>query len=343
LRASWGAVYSADLHAHVFLSWAWLRGWFEVTPFKWFVLAARLDRLSPYVAFFPLAQHRIRRRRRVSLRELHMGGNGQADYTGFLCLPECEEEAIPAFACYLQRQMKWDRFHMKDVLDPRLDLFLRSVSLQMFHIQPAGSTVCPFVDLPCSWEEYLQSFLGPRRRKELRRCLRRVEGSASMRFAHTGDADRDRHIEALLGLWQSRWGPRPERDLDMFGVVLRRCFAENCLFLPVLWDGGVRVAAVAAFVDRQQMALSAYLVGHEPGYAKMSPGTTIFAYAIRYAIENGFKRFDFLRGDETYKHWFGTKHRSVEHVLITQRDSPLRRTRLVQKLRRRLQGSWSPC
>jgi len=105
------------------VSWAWLRGWFEVTPHAWRVLAARPAPKAPYVAFFPVSVRPARRYGVEGSRELYMGGNPGADYTGFVCLPEYEERAVSAFAAFVQRQMKWDRFHLKDVLDPRLDFF----------------------------------------------------------------------------------------------------------------------------------------------------------------------------------------------------------------------------
>jgi len=40
------------------------------------------------------------------------------------------------------------------------------------------------------------------------------------------------------------------------------------------------------------------------------------AHSIRYAIENGFTEYDFLRGNETYKYSFGVKERSIRHIVI---------------------------
>ena len=56
LKAAWDTVYAADPHATIFVSWAWLRGWLEVTPYDWLVLAVRPDNASPYVAFLALSR-----------------------------------------------------------------------------------------------------------------------------------------------------------------------------------------------------------------------------------------------------------------------------------------------
>ncbi|MCF6147973.1 MAG: hypothetical protein E3K37_04860 [Candidatus Kuenenia sp.] len=51
LKDEWDAVYLADPNATVFVSWAWLRGWIEITSDDWFVLAIRPDKSMSYVAF----------------------------------------------------------------------------------------------------------------------------------------------------------------------------------------------------------------------------------------------------------------------------------------------------
>jgi CelD/BcsL family acetyltransferase involved in cellulose biosynthesis len=266
-----------------------------------------------------------------------MGGKPLADYTGFLCLPDHEEPAIAALAAYVQQQLEWDRYHLKDVLDPRLDPFLQHIPSHAFTIRELGGTVCPYVELPGDWEEYLQRCLTAKKRQQIRRYLRGIERNKEMRITHTSAPDRDQCVEVLLGLWQQRWGNRPEHVLDMYRAVFRHCFAENHLLLPVLWDGGRAVAATAVLVDRGKKVLSGYMGGYDPGYAKISPGTTLVAYVLRYAIENGFKMFDFLRGGENYKAWFGTEERGVRHMILARRNSSRLWTGLIRQLRGKLQ------
>ena len=99
LKVAWDAVYAADPHATIFVSWAWLRGWFEVMPYEWLVVAVQPDHNSSYVAFFALSMHVSSQKNGTNqLSPLRMGGNPLADYTGFVCLPQFEVKAIEAFA-----------------------------------------------------------------------------------------------------------------------------------------------------------------------------------------------------------------------------------------------------
>ena len=46
LKPDWDAAHLVDPHAHIFVSWAWLRGWFESASDRWLVLALRPDESS---------------------------------------------------------------------------------------------------------------------------------------------------------------------------------------------------------------------------------------------------------------------------------------------------------
>src|SRR4030095_8096301 len=94
LRSPWDGVFASDPNASVFVSWAWLRGWFETSPHPWTVLAARSDAGGPWMGFIPVsfcggAIYRFDR-----VREIRMAGEPAADYTGFVCEPSVEKAVI---------------------------------------------------------------------------------------------------------------------------------------------------------------------------------------------------------------------------------------------------------
>ena len=46
----------------------------------------------------------------------------------------------------------------------------------------------------------------------------------------------------------------------------------------------------------------------------------LHAWSIRYAINEGFTRYDFLRGDEAYKYSFGAENRRLVNLHIRTRS-----------------------
>lgn len=319
LQETWDAAYLADPQATICVSWAWLRGWFDATPNKWFVLAFRPNTRSPYVAFFPLAMHSNR---------LLMGGNYLADYTGFVCSPEYEKEAIPAFATFVQQELKWDSFEMKDVLDSRLGAFLEYFPSKKFNVQQVKITSCPYIRLPGNWDQYLQDFLGRRTRADLRRSLRKIEGSDEYHITHAGADNLESQVETLLSHWYSRWD-LPEHFQNGLRKIFYRCFENDYLWLSILWDGITPIGMLAGFLDRQKKTFTACITSSDNRYAKLGPGKALYGYSIRCAIENGCNIYDFTRGSEDYKFSFGSIERFNQNVVITRKS--LRLT--VRKLR----------
>jgi hypothetical protein len=100
------AVYDADPEAQFFLSWSWLAKWLATLARPWFILAARPDAGSDYVAFLPLRLRTTERRSDGIHTELNIAGNYGSDYTGFICAPEFQQYAIPALAKHFG-QLNW--------------------------------------------------------------------------------------------------------------------------------------------------------------------------------------------------------------------------------------------
>lgn len=314
LKNDWEDVYSVDPHAHIFVSWMWLRSWFEMTPYRWFVLVVRPDGTSPYVAFFPLMMRGLRIYKFSPIRVLHMGGRPFSYYTGFVCLPEYEEEALAAFARYIQQQLGWDRFQIEDVLDPRLELFLDWFNDQKYDVRQFYSMPSLYIPLPGTWDSYLQDYLSSKTRKNLRRSIRNIENHSNLCITQAQEDTVESDIEVLLTLWQRRWGPKPMARWHR--AILHRFFENNALWLRVLWDGPTPVAARAGIIDPQKRTFYAYFICHNAEYAKLSPGKTLVGHSIRYAIENGFQAYDFLVGADDHKLSFGAKQRSTRSSVI---------------------------
>ncbi len=60
-----------------------------------------------------------------------------------------------------------------------------------------------------------------------------------------------------------------------------------------------------------------YNSGLDPTYQALSPGWVLIGRLIEWAIRNGRKEFDFLRGDEDYKFRLGGTERSIYRLTVT--------------------------
>ncbi|GAB4531046.1 MAG: hypothetical protein Kow0063_09850 [Anaerolineae bacterium] len=318
LRQNWESVYAADPHAHFFVSWTWLRGWFDITPFSWFVLAVQPDKESPYVAFFPLNMRVLKMGRFNLIRELRMGGKPLGGYTGLVCLPEHEEEAIAALADYLQGS-DWDSFQIEHMLDPRLDCFLKSLPADGFDVRVTNHFASSYIPLPDTWDAYLHDFLGPRTRRNLRRSLRETDSRSEFYATLAQDHSVERDIEVLLALWQQRWGPNPKAY--WLRSVFRYLYENGCLWLGVLWDRQTPMAALAALLDQQKKDFYGFIMSRNIDYVKQSPAKVMFGKSVQYAIEHGFHTYDLIMGGDDYKFTLGARRRDDALTVVAARKN----------------------
>jgi CelD/BcsL family acetyltransferase involved in cellulose biosynthesis len=325
IRSDWERVYAADQQAQIFLSWTWLRGWLAQQPAGMMIAVVRYQGENPglvadageCVAFLPLRSAPIQVMGLTVLRRLTMLGNSGADYTGMLCLPEHEASVLTRLAYELVRNLTWDVLYLDDVIDPRVQQLVTQVQrIQRgisAHTRPG--IVCPYLDLPETWEAYLQNAVSPSRRKKLRKALRDLETHPEVTIATATMATLDRDLDDFIQVYQLRWQRSPE-TLVQIRRFAHWCFSEGILWLFVVRLGDQPIAGEMLFIDRKNRAVRGYQRGYDNAFAKLSPGHGAVAYVIRQAIIEQLTMFDFLRGDEGYKAHFGTVERWNQHWML---------------------------
>lgn len=336
LKETWEAVYDADPEAQFFLSWPWISRWLQAAKSHWLVLAVKTDAdASTYVAFFPL-RYRVKKTANGKiLKELVMAGNSAADYTGFLCVPGCTDSTISIFATAIKK-LDWDSLHLENICawNKNNALFLEHFHEQKFihkHIKNINqrdnidNTVCPYLDLPNNWQSYLKNSLNSNMRRKVRRYLDAIDNSDDFRITIPSQHTIRRDIEILLRFWAMKWGERKgnnlTKSLNIYRVMIMKSFSERILFMPILWHGDEPVGALACFADEKNKSLLMYVAGRDPSAHKPPPGLLLNAYCIKKAIENGYKTYDFLRGNEPYKYLFGAKDRLINYIQIEPKNA----------------------
>ena len=181
--------------------------------------------------------------------------------------------------------------------------------------------VCPVVRIPdgVDFEGYLGT-LDKKARHEIRRKLRRAEAAGDIALVSSDGTTAD--LEAFIELHQAKWGadglfpPTPGGELSR--VFIRRWFEESGRDGPVrlrfVTVGGRRVAAGITVRDGDREMF--YNAGADPSARDLSPGILFIAEAIRAAIEEGVRSFDFLRGDEPYKYDWGSVDEPIQRLLV---------------------------
>ncbi len=176
---------------------------------------------------------------------------------------------------------------------------------------------CPVVELPGTWDGYLAGLSG-KDRHELRRKLRRAEaGGPRVEVARTPaamavlmDAFIALHRRSKVGKARFMDEPMEVFFRDLGGALAHAGLAA----LWMLWLE--ERPAAALFCLEQAGTVSLYNSGFDPEARALSPGVVLIARTIEDAIARGFRRYDFLRGEEPYKYGFGAVPTEVLRVTL---------------------------
>jgi CelD/BcsL family acetyltransferase involved in cellulose biosynthesis len=334
-KTAWDSAYAEDPDAQVFMSWGWIYSWFEKLGHQWIVLAARAEAGSRHVGFLPL-QLRTERGSDGQFRsELRTGGGYFAGYTGYIC-DAASEPAVTAALAEALKRLRWARLHLENIfLSPdRLSRFLGQFPVPDF---VTGKVKRPddgdgidhdiyvYVELPATWDDFLEKRLGPETRRSARRTLRPVDSGDGFSITHVSAETLHADIDALLKFWENQWGAKlaaryhaalPGGMMRNFRRMLLAAFEHGILYLPVMRQGGVAVGVQASLIDWKNRSLVGMLNGRDLGVKKPSPGFALHLHSVRWAIENGFRTYDLQTGDFPYKYDFGGIERRVECLLI---------------------------
>lgn len=178
--------------------------------------------------------------------------------------------------------------------------------------------VCPIIELPATFDQYLDMLDGKQRR-EIRRKLRRAE-AAGAEFIIVAKDDISSAVDEFLDLLQKSttekrdWLTEGRRKL--FLDVAKAAQQAGTLQLSFVRMQDQNAAALFNFDYENRIWV--YNSGLDPeAFGSLSLGVMATVKAIEWAIDNGRSEFDFLRGSETYKYHFGAEDTSIYRLQIS--------------------------
>ncbi len=165
------------------------------------------------------------------------------------------------------------------------------------------------LDLPGSWDQYLNALTG-KQRHEIRRKFRRLYEAGHVSYRSVDDVSGIQgEMDAFLDLFKSN---RPDKSafmtarMDGFFRALAPAMARDRIVkFSFLEIDGNPVAAVMCFDYQATMYL--YNNGYDRRYRALSVGLLCKVLSIKASIRSGKKTYDLLKGSEPYKHRLGGK------------------------------------
>ena len=325
LKDEWNLLLARSRFNTIFLTWEWQTTWWRHLGRNrgpLYILAARDG--GELVAITPLY-----------LQEdggqvfQVVGCIEVSDYLDLIMAAGREEEVYRSFLGWLEGPdaPAWDMVDLCNQPNASLSHLVLPALAEAagFHVEVFQEDVCPVIRLPspateAAWDTYLET-LDKKERHEIRRKLRRLEREApdaTVRFVDGGDqlpAAVDTFIALHRNSRSDKHAFMTEEMQAYFRAIAETLASRGWLQLSFLEIGGKAVATYFCF-DYENSIL-VYNSGYDPAdVPQLSPGWVLLARVIEHAIELGRARFDFLQGDEDYKHRFGGVDKPVFRTII---------------------------
>jgi CelD/BcsL family acetyltransferase involved in cellulose biosynthesis len=295
---TWKKVHSNSLNAPLFSSPEWSKIWWQQfgSGAKSYMGVLRWE--GRVIGIAPLLQK--------GDTASFIGSSDVCDYLDFLVAPGSED----IFFQKLLDNLRIDGIRKLELAPLRPESTVRTSLINMalkykWQVSCSPEDVTVELNLPSSWEEYLQLLSG-KQRHELNRKLRRLNEEGDLNHRTTTDANRP-DIDTFVRLFRDSRQDKaafltPQME-SFFRSIAQAMAEQKLLRLNILELGEKPVAATMCFDYRDTVYL--YNSGYEPDYGWLSVGVISKALCIKDSIQRQKKHFDFLKGAEAYKYHLG--------------------------------------
>ncbi len=315
LTSYWNDPDSGLKWGSIFILPAWLEVWWRnFKPEAELYLAVARDN-SDIIGIAPLY---------LKGREAHFVGSPDVcDYQDFIIVPGREVEFFNA----LLDDLAGKSIQLLKLNPVRPD---SSVVMNLINVvkKRGGSAVCGEGDvtvemaLPKNWEEYLNG-LDKKQRHEVRRKLRRLWGAGDVQYRchEVRPEDAQGMTDMFLKLFSLSRGEKADFMTAQMETFFRS-LAEAMAGIELLRYGTLEVESQPVAMTMSfdyEGAMYLYNSAYDPQYDSLSAGLLSKVLCIRESINQGRKKWDFLKGAERYKYELGGSEIRLYNCRITLR------------------------
>lgn len=210
---------------------------------------------------------------------------------------------------FAAQQENWDVVDLRSIPaeSKTPGLFAKALANSALHWRVQPDDPCPYLPIRTDWSGFLGTYSGHRRlrlRNQANR-LKRLEAEGWRIRVVENPQDEPGLVERMIQVEARKMirgspGNRLLGDVkEFFEFVTQRLGASGRPFVAVLENPEGLVAYDLGF--RCDDKLWGYTKAYDPAHARYSPGTMLVPAVFDDGFRKGYREYDFLRGDETYK------------------------------------------
>jgi CelD/BcsL family acetyltransferase involved in cellulose biosynthesis len=241
-------------------------------------------------------------------KALFMGSPDVCDYQDFIVAHDLEEPFFNAFLDELLKQgiRELDLHTVRPDSQALLHL-VRIAKDRGYTIERSPAGFSMEMHLPRTWEDYLK-LLTSKQRHETRRKLRRLEESAHFDYRVLQKPEAvNQEIETFFELFRMSRSDKTEflgHEMESFFRLLIQTFSATGLLKLCFLDIDHQPASAVLCFDYNR-TIYLYNNGFNPEFSRLSAGLLSKVLNIKHSIESGREKYNFLKGNESYKRHLG--------------------------------------
>jgi len=214
--------------------------------------------------------------------------------------------------------MHFEGVSQKSAWTPQLTKFAKDEGYSI-RVQPMVNSWS--LQLPNSWSDFLQSQRGRSVYRKAKKCFGRIESGELVVRRLSRSSDLNEGMGHLIRLHQARRESIGDQGCfsdDRFEPFLRdaleKMLAEGTACFSICEKDGVVIGIALLLLGCDTAYM--YQSGVDPSYLMFDPGHSTITGGLLFAMESGFKNYDFLRGDEPYKTYWGAQAQPLERIIL---------------------------
>ena len=316
--SSWNELLSRTQADSPFLTYQWLRGWWDVYgPGHELHILVAYEKGAP-VGIAPLYRKSVRLAGLLRLKSLNFIGDEYvgSDFLDFIILPNTEFRVLAAFWEELLGDPLWDRLSLLhwNGTSRNHSIFRSFVQKTKTRIQFGIDNLCPYLNMPRDWSSFLSSPDKTFKKMVVNRDETKLNRSHDIEFLITDKLDDlAARLEKLFQFNNERWAQTGQtgafvdpRKQDFFRSLSRPFLEKGWLFFAALKiDDEIEALQYGIIYGKAFYGLQ---FGISQTGLKLKAGNVQMMKLIR-ELMGQIDVLNFLRGDEIYKYYWGCENR----------------------------------
>lgn len=311
LTAYWAESKEGPQWSSVFILPVWMKVWWQIFQPKAELYLRSIRQNGEIIGIAPML---------ITGRSAGIVGSADVcDYLDFVIVPGMEKEFYEA----LLTDMKEKGVSQLDLHPLRPDSTVLTHLVGMaeskgYEVITKVEDVSVELDLPPTWDEYLQ-ILDGKQRHEVRRKIRRLQEAGTIDYQCTSDVDQinnlmDTFLKMFVNSREDKATFLTSRMENYFRTLVEAIAQAGLLRMGVV-NLDSKIASMIIGFDYNN-SLYLYNSAYDPGFRNLSVGLICKLLCLKQSIEEGKKKFNFLKGSEVYKYRIGGKEVPIYNCQI---------------------------